>query len=68
VIRVDDSSGLQPAWFGNSDKARLPDDLVLAVGNLFGLSGSAGHRSCGWAGGNRSIGPGSTVAILSGVI
>ena len=39
VIRVDDPSGLQPAKFGDSDKAQA-GDVVLAVGNPLGLSGS----------------------------
>ena len=39
VIRVDDPSGLQPARFGDSAKAQA-GDVVLAVGNPLGLSGS----------------------------
>ena len=39
VIRVEDRSGLKPATFGNSDQARA-GDVVLAVGNPLGLSGS----------------------------
>ena len=39
VIRVDDQTGLKPASFGDSDKARS-GDAVLAVGNPLGLSGS----------------------------
>jgi S1-C subfamily serine protease len=39
VIRVSDSSGLQPARFGDSAKAQA-GDVVLAVGNPLGLSGS----------------------------
>jgi S1-C subfamily serine protease len=39
VIRVDDPSGLQPARFGDSDRARA-GDVVLAVGNPLGLTGS----------------------------
>ncbi len=39
VIRVEDRSGLKPARFGNSDRARA-GDVVLAVGNPLGLSGS----------------------------
>jgi len=39
VIRVDDPSGLKPAAFGDSDKARA-GDVVLAVGNPLGLSSS----------------------------
>jgi S1-C subfamily serine protease len=39
VIRVEDRSGLKPATFGNSDRARA-GDVVLAVGNPLGLSGS----------------------------
>jgi S1-C subfamily serine protease len=39
VIRVDDPAGLQPAKFGDSAAARA-GDVVLAVGNPLGLSGS----------------------------
>src|SRR3984957_14996560 len=39
VIRVDDASGLQPAKFADSAKAQA-GDVVLAVGNPLGLSGS----------------------------
>jgi putative serine protease PepD len=39
VIRVTDPSGLQPAKFGDSAKAQA-GDVVLAVGNPLGLSGS----------------------------
>ncbi len=39
VIRVDDPSGLQPAKFADSAKAQA-GDVVLAVGNPLGLSGS----------------------------
>jgi S1-C subfamily serine protease len=39
VIRVDDPSGLRPATFGDSAKAQA-GDVVLAVGNPLGLSGS----------------------------
>jgi S1-C subfamily serine protease len=39
VIRVSDPSGLQPARFGDSAKAQA-GDVVLAVGNPLGLSGS----------------------------
>jgi S1-C subfamily serine protease len=39
VIRADDPSGLRPARFGDSDRAR-PGDVVLAVGNPLGLSSS----------------------------
>ena len=39
VIRAEDRSGLTPARFGDSDKARA-GDIVLAVGNPLGLSGS----------------------------
>jgi putative serine protease PepD len=39
VIRVDDKAGLVPASFGDSDKAQV-GDVVLAVGNPLGLSGS----------------------------
>jgi S1-C subfamily serine protease len=40
VIRADDPSGLSPARFGDSSQARA-GDVVLAVGNPLGLSGSA---------------------------
>jgi S1-C subfamily serine protease len=39
VIRVADASGLKPAVFGDSAKVRA-GDVVLAVGNPFGLDGS----------------------------
>jgi len=39
VIHVGDTSGLQPARFGDSDKAQA-GDVVLAVGNPLGLSSS----------------------------
>ncbi|HTR90612.1 MAG TPA: trypsin-like peptidase domain-containing protein [Trebonia sp.] len=39
VIRVDDPTGLKPARFGDSAKAQA-GDVVLAVGNPLGLSGS----------------------------
>jgi S1-C subfamily serine protease len=39
VIRVDNASGLKPATFGDSDQARA-GDVVLAIGNPLGLSGS----------------------------
>jgi putative serine protease PepD len=39
VIRVDDRAGLMPASFGDSGKAQV-GDVVLAVGNPLGLSGS----------------------------
>jgi S1-C subfamily serine protease len=39
VIRADDPSGLQPARFGDSDRVQA-GDVVLAVGNPLGLSGS----------------------------
>jgi len=39
VIRVDDPTGLRPAKFGDSAAARA-GDVVLAVGNPLGLSGS----------------------------
>jgi S1-C subfamily serine protease len=39
VIRVDDPAGLQPARFGDSARAQA-GDVVLAVGNPLGLSGS----------------------------
>jgi putative serine protease PepD len=39
VVRADDPAGLRPARFGDSAKARA-GDIVLAVGNPLGLSGS----------------------------
>ena len=39
VIRADNAAGLKPATFGDSSKARA-GDVVLAVGNPLGLSGS----------------------------
>jgi S1-C subfamily serine protease len=39
VIRADDPTGLQPARFGDSDRAQA-GDVVLAIGNPLGLSGS----------------------------
>ncbi len=39
VIRADDPSGLLPATFGDSDQAQA-GDVVLAIGNPLGLSGS----------------------------
>jgi putative serine protease PepD len=39
VIRVDNPAGLQPATFGDSDQAQA-GDVVLAIGNPLGLSGS----------------------------
>jgi S1-C subfamily serine protease len=39
VIRADDPSGLRPARFGDSSRA-LAGDVVLAIGNPLGLSGS----------------------------
>jgi putative serine protease PepD len=39
VIRVSDTHGLQPARFGDSAKAQA-GDVVLAIGNPLGLSGS----------------------------
>ncbi|MCK2221054.1 trypsin-like peptidase domain-containing protein [Actinomadura sp. ATCC 31491] len=39
VIKVDDPKGLQPARFGDSSKVRV-GQMVLAMGNPLGLSGS----------------------------
>jgi putative serine protease PepD len=39
VIRTDDAKGLKPATFGDSARAQA-GDVVLAVGNPLGLSGS----------------------------
>jgi S1-C subfamily serine protease len=39
VIRADNPAGLQPATFGDSDQVQA-GDVVLAIGNPLGLSGS----------------------------
>ena len=39
VIRADNPAGLRPATFGDSDKVQA-GDVVLAIGNPLGLSGS----------------------------
>ena len=39
VIRADNPAGLRPATFGDSDRAQA-GDVVLAIGNPLGLSGS----------------------------
>jgi len=39
VIRADNPDGLRPATFGDSDRAQA-GDVVLAIGNPLGLSGS----------------------------
>jgi S1-C subfamily serine protease len=39
VIRADNPAGLRPATFGDSDQAQA-GDVVLAIGNPLGLSGS----------------------------
>jgi S1-C subfamily serine protease len=39
VIRADNPAGLEPATFGDSDQAQA-GDVVLAIGNPLGLSGS----------------------------
>jgi len=39
VIRADNPAGLQPATFGDSDRVQA-GDVVLAIGNPLGLSGS----------------------------
>jgi putative serine protease PepD len=69
VIRVDDASGLQPATFGDSDQAQA-GDVVLAVGNPFGLSGSVTEgiiSAIGRAVAEPSA-PGSAAAALPGAI
>jgi S1-C subfamily serine protease len=69
VIRVDAPSGLAPARFGDSARARA-GDVVLAVGNPLGLSGSVTEGIISATG--RAVtgpaAPGSAAATLPGVI
>lgn len=69
VIRVDVPSRLTPARFGDSARARA-GDVVLAVGNPLGLSGSVTEGIISATG--RAVtglaAPGSAAATLPGVI
>ena len=70
VIRADDASGLQPARFGDSDRARA-GDVVLAVGNPLGLSGSVTEgiiSATGRAVTEPAAAPGSAAVALPGAI
>jgi S1-C subfamily serine protease len=69
VIRVGNPSGLQPAKFGDSDRAQA-GDVVLAVGNPLGLSSSVTEGIISATG--RAVAepsaPGSPAAALPGAI
>jgi S1-C subfamily serine protease len=69
VIRVDDPADLLPARFGDSDKV-LAGDVVLAVGNPLGLSGSVTEGIVSATG--RAVTepgtPGSPAAAIPGAI
>jgi putative serine protease PepD len=69
VIRVGDPSGLQPARFGDSDKVQA-GDVVLAVGNPLGLSGSVteGIVSATGRAVTEPATPGSPAGALPGAI
>ena len=70
VIRADDASGLQPARFGDSDRAQA-GDVVLAVGNPLGLSGSVTEgiiSATGRAVSEPATAPGSAAVALPGAI
>ena len=69
VIRADDPSGLQPAKFGNSDQGQA-GDVVLAIGNPLGLSGSVtqGIVSATDRAVTEPAAEGSAAATLSGAI
>jgi S1-C subfamily serine protease len=70
VIRADNASGLQPARFGNSDRAQA-GDVVLAVGNPLGLSGSVTEgiiSATGRAVTEPAGTPGSAAVALPGAI
>ena len=69
VIRADDPSGLQPATFGDSDQAQA-GDVVLAIGNPLGLSGSVteGIISATDRAVTEPAAPGSAAATLPGAI
>ncbi|MGN9783734.1 S1C family serine protease [Nonomuraea sp. ZG12] len=69
VIKVDDAQGLQPARWGDSAKLRV-GQLVLAMGNPLGLSGSVTEGIVSALG--RTVtepeSPGSTGATIAGAI
>jgi S1-C subfamily serine protease len=69
VIRVNDPQGLQPARFGDSAKLRV-GQLVLAMGNPLGLSGSVTNGIISALG--RTVSepenPGSPGATIAGAI
>jgi S1-C subfamily serine protease len=70
VIRAGDASGLQPARFGDSDRAQA-GDVVLAVGNPLGLSGSVTEgiiSATGRAVTEPATTPGSAAVALPGAI
>jgi S1-C subfamily serine protease len=70
VIRADDAAGLQPARFGDSDRAQA-GDVVLAVGNPLGLSGSVTEgiiSATGRAVTEPASTPGSAAVALPGAI
>jgi S1-C subfamily serine protease len=69
VIRADDPSGLQPARFGDSGQAQA-GDVVLAIGNPLGLSGSVtqGIVSATDRAVTEPATPGSAAATLPGAI
>jgi S1-C subfamily serine protease len=69
VIRADDASGLQPASFGDSDRVQA-GDVVLAIGNPLGLSGSVtqGIISATDRAVTEPAAPGSAAATLPGAI
>jgi S1-C subfamily serine protease len=66
VIKVDDPQGLRPATFGDSSKLRV-GQLVLAMGNPLGLSGSVTNGIISATGRtvsepNEAGSPGATIA------
>ncbi|NRQ37598.1 PDZ domain-containing protein [Nonomuraea sp. NN258] len=69
VIKVDDPTGLRPARFGDSSKLRV-GQIVLAMGNPLGLSGSVTNGIVSAVG--RTVtepqNPGSPGATISGAI
>ncbi|WP_053175672.1 S1C family serine protease [Nonomuraea sp. SBT364] len=69
VIKVDDPQGLQPARFGDSAKLRV-GQLVLAMGNPLGLSGSVTNGIVSALG--RTVSepenPGSPGATIAGAV
>ena len=71
VIRADNPAGLQPATFGDSDQVQA-GDVVLAIGNPLGLSGSvaqgiisATDRAGGGVGDRREKGGGVGIPTLA---